>query len=387
MTSDKIIDMKEGWEYKKLGDVVYYPTNRVSSNNIDESNYVGVDNLIKDRGGKEYATIIPTDGNCIEYKVGDVLIGNIRPYLKKIWLADNEGGASGDVLVLRPNDSQLLYPDFLYWSLSNDAFFEYDMLHSKGAKMPRGSKVDILKYEIPLPPFPQQQQIVSEFDLLSGVIEKQKAQLEELDKLAQSIFYDMFGNRDWEKKKIKDIAIVKIGPFGSSLHQHDYIRGGTPLVNPVHMVNGKIIIDDDFTIDENKKKELSAYLLKENDIVFGRRGDIGRCALVTKGEDGYLCGTGSLFVRFNIEISPRYSLTQLSSSEVKQYLINNARGATMLNLNSNIIEGLTIPLPPIQLQQEFAAKIEAIESMKAKVRQSLAEAETLFISRMDYYFN
>ncbi len=379
--------MKEGWEYKKLGEVVYYPTERIPSTNIDGSNYVGVDNLIKDRGGKETATIIPSEGNCIKYRAGDVLIGNIRPYLKKIWLADNNGGASGDVLVLRAKDEHSIFSDYLYWCLSNDSFFEFDMLHSKGAKMPRGSKVDIMKYVIPIPSISQQKQISSELNSLNGIIKKTKAQLEELDKLAQSIFYDMFEGKEWDKKLIRNIAIVKIGPFGSALHKHDYISGGTPLVNPIHMVNGKIIADNDFTIDDNKKRELSAYLLKKNDIVFGRRGDIGRCALVTKKEDGYICGTGSLFVRFNIEINPIYSLLQLSSNETKHYLMDNARGATMLNLNSGVVEGITIPLPPLSLQQEFAAKVEAIESMKAKVRQSLKEAETLFNSRMDYYFN
>ena len=379
--------MKEGWEYKKLGEVVYYPTERIPSTNIDGSNYVGVDNLIKDRGGKETATIIPSEGNCIKYRAGDVLIGNIRPYLKKIWLADNNGGASGDVLVLRAKDEHSIFSDYLYWCLSNDSFFEFDMLHSKGAKMPRGSKVDIMKYVIPIPSISQQKQISSELNSLNGIIKKTKAQLEELDKLAQSIFYDMFEGKEWDKKLIRNIAIVKIGPFGSALHKHDYISGGTPLVNPIHMVNGKIIADNDFTIDDNKKRELSAYLLKKNDIVFGRRGDIGRCALVTKKEDGYICGTGSLFVRFNIDINPIYSLLQLSSIETKNYLMDNARGATMLNLNSGVVEGITISLPPLSLQQEFASKIEAIESMEAKVRQSLTEAETLFNSRMDYYFN
>ena len=379
--------MKEGWDYKKLGDVAFYPTKRISSEMVNENNYVGVDNLIKDRGGKVVANFFPTEGNVIEYLKGDVLLGNIRPYLKKIWLSDTKGGASGDVLIIRANDTKHLYPNYLYWALSSDQFFEYDNLHCKGAKMPRGNKIDIMQYLLPIPTIEEQQQIVSELDLLSGVIEKQKAQLEELDKLAQSIFYDMFEKKDWESKKIKDIAIVKIGPFGSALHQHDYISGGTPLVNPIHMKDGRIEADSNFTISDEKKKELSSYLLKIHDIVFGRRGDIGRCALVTQKENGFLCGTGSLFVRFTININPLYTLKILSSSSVKQYLLENARGATMLNLNSSVIEGISIPLPPLSLQQEFAAKVEAIEAMKAKVRLSLKEAETLFNSRMDYYFN
>ena len=380
--------MKEGWEYKKLGEVAFYSTNRIPSSSIDEKNYVGVDNLLKDRKGKIPSTVVPTEGNCISYESGDILVGNIRPYLKKIWLANSDGGASGDVLVIRTNNHQKLQSNFLYWVLANDTFFQYNMLHSKGAKMPRGNKVDILKYIVPIPSLSEQQHIVEELDLLCSIIEKKKAQLNELDNLAQSLFYEMFGdNADCSTKKIKDIAIVKIGPFGSSLHKSDYVSGGTPLINPIHMSEGKILPDENFTITNEKKKELETYLLQTNDIIFGRRGDIGRCALVTRKENGYLCGTGSLFVRFQVNINPIYCINYLSTRFVKDYLVQNAKGATMLNLNSKIIENVPMLFPSLDLQNQFASKIEAIEHQKELTKQSIKEVETLFNSRMDYYFN
>jgi len=380
--------MKEGWEYKKLGEVAFYSTNRIPSSSIDEKNYVGVDNLLKDRKGKIPSTVVPTEGNCISYESGDILVGNIRPYLKKIWLANSDGGASGDVLVIRTNNHQKLQSNFLYWVLANDTFFQYNMLHSKGAKMPRGNKVDILKYIVPIPSLSEQQHIVEELDLLCSIIEKKKVQLNELDNLAQSLFYEMFGdNADCSTKKIKDIAIVKIGPFGSSLHKSDYVSGGTPLINPIHMSEGKILPDENFTITNEKKKELETYLLQTNDIIFGRRGDIGRCALVTRKENGYLCGTGSLFVRFQVNINPIYCINYLSTRFVKDYLVQNAKGATMLNLNSKIIENVPMLFPSLDLQNQFASKIEAIEHQKELIKQSIKEVETLFNSRMDYYFN
>ena len=393
--------MKEGWEYKKLGDLtttinglwtgkkppfiniaVVRNTNFTKDCKLDMTNVAYLDveeKQFRTRKLQYGDIIIEKSGGSEKQPVGRPVFFNIE---------DGDYSFSNFTSTLRIKDKVDLDPRFLHYSLMGA--YKRGATSKMQAKTTGIHNLDFkayLKLLIPMPQINEQQQIVSELDLLSGVIEKQKAQLEELDKLAQSIFYDMFGEKDWEKKKIKEIATVKIGPFGSSLHQHDYISGGTPLVNPTHMVNGKIVVDNNFTIDEDKKKELSAYLLKENDVVFGRRGDIGRCALVTKEEDGYLCGTGSLFVRFNIEIAPIYSLIQLSSNATRQYLVDNARGATMLNLNSNVIEGITIPLPPLALQQEFAAKVEAIESMKAKVRQSLAETETLFNSRMDYYFN
>lgn len=393
--------MKEGWEYKKLGEVtstinglwtgkkppfiniaVVRNTNFTKDCKLDMTNvaYLDVEEKQFSTRKLQYGDIIiEKSGGSEKQPVGRPVLFNIK---------EGNYSFSNFTSTLRINNKSELDPLFLHYSLLG-AYFRgaTSKMQAKTTGIHNLDFKAYLRLLIPIPTIEEQQQIVSELDLLSGVIEKQKAQLEELDKLAQSIFYDMFEKKDWESKKIKDIAIVKIGPFGSALHQHDYISGGTPLVNPIHMKNGKIEADSNFTISDEKKKELSSYLLKINDIVFGRRGDIGRCALVTQKENGFLCGTGSLFVRFTINITPLYSLKILSSSSVKQYLLGNARGATMLNLNSTVIEGISIPLPPLSLQQEFAAKIEAIEAMKVKVRQSLKEAETLFNERMDYYFN
>ena len=148
-----------------------------------------------------------------------------------------------------------------------------------------------------------------------------------------------------------------------------------------------IIADMDFTISDEKAEELDKYILQTDDVIFARRGDIGRCAVVTEKENGYLCGTGSLFVRFVVEVASTYIMFIIRSSSFTNELVSNAKGATMLNLNSSIIEGLKLPLPPLPLQQSFASKIEAIEHQKALVQQSIAETESLFNSRMDYYFD
>src|SRR5690606_26666462 len=102
----------------------------------------------------------------------DILIGNIRPYLKKIWLADCDGGTNGDVLVIHITDSSI-NPRYLFQVLANDKFFAYNMRHAKGAKMPRGNKSKILEYKIPIPPLEEQRRIVSildKFDTLTTSI-------------------------------------------------------------------------------------------------------------------------------------------------------------------------------------------------------------------------
>lgn len=156
-------------QWMKLGDVAYYVKNRITSSSITTSNYVSVENLLQDKQGKTNASNVP-DGSLIHYESGDILIGNIRPYLKKIWLANGDGGTNGDVLTIRA-DRNFLAPEFLYQCLASDDFFQYDMNHAKGAKMPRGSKEDVMNYKIPITSLSEQQKIVSildQFDTLTN---------------------------------------------------------------------------------------------------------------------------------------------------------------------------------------------------------------------------
>lgn len=159
-------------EWKTLGEVAEYVRERIAVDQLCAQTYVGVDNLLPNRAGKKDSNYLPTEGNAIAYQPNDILIGNIRPYLKKIWKADNEGGASADVLVIR-STTQLLVPGYLYHLLADNRFFSYDMQHAKGAKMPRGNKEKILDYVIPLPPLSEQRRIVDildRFDTLTNSI-------------------------------------------------------------------------------------------------------------------------------------------------------------------------------------------------------------------------
>ena len=156
--------------YKTLGEVAEYPQSRIDVGTLRADNYVGVENLLQNRKGKVDSAYVPTQGRFTQYKVNDILLGNIRPYLKKIWFANNDGGANGDVVVLRPTTSTIT-PRYLYHILASDDFFLFNMQHAKGAKMPRGNKQQILKYIIPIPPLAEQARIVNildKFDALTN---------------------------------------------------------------------------------------------------------------------------------------------------------------------------------------------------------------------------
>ena len=172
MFGDPVVNEK-GWEMISLSELSMYPNERIAINQLSPSQYVGVENLIKDRGGVRFSNSLPKANSAIAYKENDILLGNIRPYLKKIWLADKGGGASGDVVIIRISNRKIT-PVFLFKVLSSDSFFEYDNTYTKGAKMPRGDRKAIAKFGVILPPLPLQQSFAHKIEQ----IERQKASVQ-----------------------------------------------------------------------------------------------------------------------------------------------------------------------------------------------------------------
>ena len=151
----------DGVEYKALGKIAKYGRDRIPASKVSEGCYVGVNELLQEYRGRSYEVHYPAEERCIAFHPGDVLLGNIRPYLKKMWLADCEGGTNGDVLVIRINDTAEVAPEFLWQVLAGGLFTEYNIQHSKGAKMPRGDKTAIMNYSFAAPPLNRQKQIVN----------------------------------------------------------------------------------------------------------------------------------------------------------------------------------------------------------------------------------
>lgn len=367
--------MRKGWEYKRWKEVLTIINGKNQSAVVDEN---GEYPIYGSGGIMGYANNWLCPENCVI--IGRK--GNINKPIfveTKFWNVDTAFGLNAN--------KEYLLPKFLYY-FCLDYNFER---HNKAVTIPSLTKVDLLKIDIPLPPKSTQLAIVSELDKINELIRLKKEQLKDFGNLAQSLFYEMFGDpveneKGWEVKKIGDLALVKTGPFGSMLHKEDYICDGIPLVNPVHMKDFKIVPDLDFTISKEKASELENYLLKSNDVVFARRGDIGRCAIVSEAEQGFICGTGSLFVRFSKEIESIFIMYIIRCDSFSKHLISKAKGATMLNINSNTIADLRIPLPPLSLQRLFAQRIEQIEREKSEVQKSIQNLETLLASRMQYWF-
>lgn len=169
---DQLLSFEEGdVEWRALSEMAEYSKARISYTELNDSNYVGVESLLQNRAGKIDSTRTPDSGNLTQYNPDDILIGNIRPYLKKIWHADRVGGTNGDVLVVHPTDTAI-NPRYLYQVLADDKFFEYNMQHAKGAKMPRGNKPKIMEYLVPIPFASNREKSLSEQERIVTILDK-----------------------------------------------------------------------------------------------------------------------------------------------------------------------------------------------------------------------
>ncbi len=280
---------------------------------------------------------------------------------------------------------------YLKYYLKSDIGIFFIRNNTRGAVRDTLYFKDLCRIKIPVPPLSEQERIVEILDTADRMRQKRREQIKLLDDYLKSVFLHMFGDpilneKGWRQFHVKEVALVKIGPFGSLLHKGDYIKNGIPLVNPSHIIDNKIAADFNNSITPEKHKELFAYHLKEMDIILARRGEIGRCGIVTSKEESYLCGTGSMYIRPKKMLNSLFVVFLLSSPQIKAFLENNAIGITMKNLNAGIIKELSIPVPQIELQNKFASIVNQVEAMKRKMRESLDEMDTHFNALMHQFF-
>ena len=235
------------------------------------------------------------------------------------------------------------------------------------------SAKELNKLELDMPGIEEQNVRAESMAKLEKVISHRKEELSALDNLIKARFVEMFGDPvsnpyGYDKVALSDLADIKIGPFGSLLHKEDYIDGGHPLLNPSHIVDGKVSPDDKLTISDEKYEELSAYQLKTGDVVMGRRGEMGRCAVVP--EDGFLCGTGSMLIRTKGEVTADYIQKIISFPSFKKTIEDMAVGQTMPNLNVPIVSGFQIIKPPMEVQDRYYAFAEQVNKSKVTVQKA-----------------
>lgn len=207
----------------KLSDICNFRKGKVEVESLNAKNYISTENMLPNKCGITEASSLPTVSLTQEYKNGDILVSNIRPYFKKIWQAQYDGGCSNDVLVFvsKPNTDK----DFLYYVLANDDFFTYSMATSKGTKMPRGDKTSIMQYEVPLIDLQVQEKIASVLKALDKKIELNNEINNNLEQQAQAIFkswfvdFEPFGGvmpSNWHISQLGSIARISTEVFSPS---------------------------------------------------------------------------------------------------------------------------------------------------------------------------
>lgn len=374
--------MREGWTYKKLVDecaILYgYPfdSKNFSSSNEDMP-------LVRIRDVKEGATSTYYKGEYPkEYIIhkGDFLIGMDGEFNISPWQSD-DALLNQRVCKIASKSSDVLMR-YVYRFLVKELKKIEDETPFVTVKHLSAKKLNQIK--LPIPPLSEQERIVSELDLLSSIIEKKKAQLKEYDQLAQSIFYDMFGDpitneKGWEVKKLGDVGIIVAGSTPSTNDESNW-DGHVNWVTPAEL--GEQLYYGETARKLTDKGAKGLTMMPVGTVLLSSRAPIGKLAITTVP---MCCNQGFKNIICNNTINNVFLYYYLKNTmDLVQAL---GRGATFKEVSKSAISSYKIILPPLSLQQSFAEKIETIEHQKALIQQSIAETETLFNSRMDYYFN
>ena len=394
--------MKEGWEYKKLGEVcmhknkILHAAKHYASDEqityIDISSIDNSQNIILSTTPYVFSDA-PSRAQQIVEK-GDVLVSLVRPNLKNIAIVNIDNNrlvASSGFCVLRAETN--INNRYIFYIVRGNAFTKYLLGRVQGANYPAVREDDVKSYSIPIPPLAEQERIVAELDLLSSIIDKKKAQLKELDQLAQSIFYDMFGDpitneKGWEVKKLgESVHEMFLGPFGSSLKVDSYVakeESYCMVYEQKHAIQGTISLDNHY-INKDKYESLKRFEVKPNDFIMSCRGTIGRLFQLPHNAPLGIIHPSLMKIRIKDEV---YNAAYFQFMLVKIVANENTNGnCVQMAITAKQLSKKELTIPPLPLQQEFADKVEAIERQKTLIQQSIVETQTLFDSRMDYWFD
>ena len=393
--------MRKGWEYKKLGEVATFINgdrgkNYPSAKDFVESgvpfiNAGHLNNGIIRYDKMNYITINKYNslgsGKIIKNDILFCLRGSLGKYAI---VAENSMGAiASSLVIIRP--FQNADNRFIAHFLSSAKIKEYIAKNNNGSSQPNLSAKSVASFIIPLPTLSTQLAIVSELDKINELIRLKKEQLKDFDNLAQSLFYEMFGDpveneKGWEAKKLGEIGEFKNGlNFSKDENGHSIKFLGVS-----DFQNKKSIASDQLDCISLSECVQEDYLLKTGDIVFvrsnGKKELIGRSVKMYITEPTTYSG---FCIRCRItdeKVDKDYIAILLKTPIIRQFMTNSGRGCNISNLNQKILNSIPTILPPLPLQRLFAQRIEQIEREKSEVQKSIQDLETLLASRMQYWF-
>lgn len=319
-----------------LSDICDYVRGKVDVASLIYENYISTENMISNKGGITSASSLPSVAQTQSFQVGDILVSNIRPYFKKIWFAEFNGGCSNDVLVLRAKDG--ISKKFLYYVLTDDTFFNYSMLTSKGTKMPRGDKAAIMKYEVPGFTYKEQEKIAK---ILEAFDKKIQLNLNINDNLEQQA--TVLVNR-YLSVITETVAFSEIIDFvnGFAFQSRTYLPAGQYRIITIKNVqDGKIDSTGASCIDCLPQRMKTNCILQIGDVLLSLTGNVGRVGIVC--ENNLLLNQRvAKFVPHRKELLP-FLYFIFRHPSIKTQMESIAKGTAQLNLSP--IETLNLSVP------------------------------------------
>ena len=389
--------MMANWQYKKLGDIcsVFTDGNWIESKDqspegirLIQTGNIG-NGVFKDKGDKaRYISEETFDRlSCTEIFEGDVLVSRLPEPIGRSCILpklDQRTITAVDCSILRFKD-ELLNKFFVFYTLS-PAYDRALKNYITGSSRKRISRSNLSLIKVPVPSIEEQQRIVDELDLLSGIIDKKNAQLRDLDALAQSIFYEMFGDPSEPKYPVAKLSSLATGKlsYGSGASAIDF-DGNTRYIRITDIQEDGRLSPEAMSPSQSDAK----YLLNDGDILFARSGATVGKTYLYDSKDGHAIYAGYL-IRFvpNQEIVlPEYIYHFTRSHYYKTFIASNAQAVAQPNINAQQYGNLNVCIPPISVQKAFAQKIRFLESKRELICSSLKDTQTLLDSRMSHYFD
>lgn len=370
--------MRKGWEYKKLGDCTQIlDSQRKPVTKKDRKS--GIYPYYGATGIQDYVDKYIFDGRY-------VLVGEDgakwSSFTQSAFIIEGKTWVNNHAHVLRTND--FLVDSFLVY------FLNYSDLDSyiSGAIIRKLTQASLRNIDIPLPPKSTQLAIVSELDKINELIRLKKEQLKDFDNLAQSLFYEMFGDpaeneKGWDVKKLKDIS----REIGDGLHgtpEYSEVDTGCYFINGNNLENGTIVIKENTKMVSEKTKAKHYIEMDDFTILVSINGTLGKVAFYN-GENVIL-GKSACYIKLEAYNDKKYIFELLKSDYFKRYAESECTGTTIRNVSLKSMRNFRCPLPPLPLQRLFAQRIEQIEREKSEVQKSIQDLETLLASRMQYWF-
>ena len=363
-------EFTEEWVNVSLKDVADFQKERISSGLLDESTYISTENILQNFQGVQSAISIPANTNVVAYKKNDILLSNIRPYLKKVWFSDRIGGCSADVFVLR---SKTCEPEFLYNVIASDKFINYVMSGAKGVKMPRGDKNQMESFSFSIPAVVEQRKISRLFQLLDERIVTQNKIIEKLQSLIKGLNDNIHKGIKGETVCFSDLGEAYSGLSGKGGDDFGY---GEPFITYMNVYQNTYISEKDYELVQIAPNE------KQNSVLYGDA--LFTLSSETPEEVGigavYLGNTQKLYLNsfcfgihfYDERVLPQYLAHFISSSSFRRAIYPLAQGSTRFNLQKNDFMKMKFLLPSLEKQGHIANTLDALHCRLAN-EKSLTE--------------